>query len=141
MLIAGWFGKIKKKKDKTDRSEQSLVVVGESILCSNVSILMTRNRINRFDASTSEGALYSEIAYYGGDTVLELMLKKDKQKAYKALIGILQIVIEDIQKGYTTVGGQAAIGRGIFEADRNRNIEYSEKVNLEECMAELYSIL
>lgn len=136
--IDQWFGYIDKEKKK---AKQSTVVVAENVIKQSHSQLMTRNRINRFDAGTKSGALYTEIAYFNGNTNLELMVKKDEEGKYYALIGLLQLIIFDIQKGYVPVGGQTAVGRGIFEADNSREIEYSEPISLKECNQALYEQL
>lgn len=139
-IIEKWFGKVEIGK-KAVSARQSMVVFGESIIEGEISLPMTRNKINRFDASAVDGALYSEIACIGGYTTLEIMVKKDTDNAYLALLGILMFVIEDIEKGYLAVGGQTAIGRGIFERNFEKEVEYSEKFSKEECLTELYSLL
>ncbi len=139
-IIEKWFGKVEIGK-RGVHADQSMIVFGESIIEQGAALTMTRNKINRFDASTIEGALYSEIAYYGGHTVLEIMVKKDVSRKYLALLGILMLVIEDLQNGYLAVGGQTAVGRGIFEKDCEKEIVYSESVSKEECLSELYMLL
>lgn len=124
---------------------QSRVVIGESVISGAVCLPMTRNRINRFDASTKDGALYSEIAYFGGRTDLEIMVRKDDAKkeedtAYHALLAVLDMVINDIRGGYVPVGGQVAVGRGIFAADDEKEVLYSEEVSMDRCREELYSL-
>ena len=47
--------------------------------------------------------------------MLELMVRKSEKDDYKALTGLLLMVIHELQNGYVTVGGQTAVGRGIFE--------------------------
>lgn len=113
-LIDGWFGKI---SDEQGESMQSLVVVSESIIEGATPVPMTRNKVNRFDASTVDGALYSEISYFGGKTTLELLIRKDEKRYYEELVEILQLVIRDIKEGFVAVGGQAAVGRGVFAPD------------------------
>lgn len=113
-LIDGWFGKI---SDEQGESMQSLVVVSESIIEGATSVPMTRNKVNRFDASTVDGALYSEISYFGGKTTLELLIRKDEKRYYEELVEILQLVIRDIKEGFVAVGGQTAVGRGVFAPD------------------------
>lgn len=113
-LIDGWFGKI---SDKQGESMQSLVVVSESIIEGATPVPMTRNKVNRFDASTVDGALYSEISYFGGKTTLELLIRKDEKRYYEELVEILQLVIRDIKEGFVAVGGQTAVGRGVFAPD------------------------
>lgn len=138
-LMKQWFGWVP-DKGENGMAEQSMIVLGESIIEASEALPMTRNRINRFDASTKDGGLYSEIAYFGGMTELEIMVKKDESKAYRALIGILYLVIQDIQEGYAAVGGQTAVGRGIFSADETKDIQYSEPVSIARCLEELYSL-
>lgn len=94
-------------------SAQSMVVIAESRIEGAVAMNTTRNKINRFDNSTIKGALYTERAYFGGTTELEIMInnKCEKIDALKAVLGI---VINDIAKGYVAIGGQVAIGRGVF---------------------------
>lgn len=121
-MIDKWFGYVNVKKERkpgiSDRKKkdarQSMAVIGESRIRNSVPVPMTRNKISRFDASAIEGALYSEILRCGGETELEIMVKKDEDCWYYALLAILELVIQDICKGYVAVGGQAAVGRGIF---------------------------
>lgn len=135
-ILKRWFGNV-------DQGEaaQSQVVIGESLLQGTVEMAMTRNQVNRFDASTIDGALYSEIAHFGGDTCLEMMIRKDGEKNHLALLGVLKLVIQDIQKGYLAVGGQTAVGRGIFREDTERKTSYSEEISEEECMSALYDLI
>lgn len=146
-VLEAWFGCMKQKeKQKEEKKEgnklkgwQSLVVTSESILEGGTMLPMTRNKISRFDSSTVDGALYSEISYVGGKTNLELMVKKDLEEEYKAVMGLLYLVIRDIQKGYLAIGGQTAVGRGIFEADGE--ICCNETLSADwwnECLKELY---
>ena len=86
---------------------------------------VTRNSINRFDGSTKDGALYSETAWFGGTTNLEIFVKKDESRRYREFLSILELVIQDIQEGYLPVGGQVSIGRGIF--CKNGDTVYTEK--------------
>lgn len=138
--VQGWFGHVAVKK-KTGEEEldawQSSVVVGESQLQGGTWLSMTRNQINRFDASTKAGALYSEWSYFGGVTNLELMVQKEGE--FEALIGLLLLIIDDLQKGYLCVGGQVAVGRGIFE--KEGEVRFSESIDLEKCNSALYEFL
>lgn len=110
-IIDQWFGYVHTKESD---ALQSMVVIGESIIRDSVRVPMTRNKITRFDASTIESALYSEITNCGGETELEIMVKKDDSRWSYALLAVLELVVQDICKGYVAVGGQTAVGRGIF---------------------------
>lgn len=143
-VLKHWFGNVDTNRGRqSDREDsmQSQIVIGESEIRDAVRMTMTRNKVNRFDASTKDGALYSEISYFGGKTWLEILVRKDEKKEYLALLGMLKLVIADIQKGYVAVGGQTAIGRGIFKEDMEQSAEYSEEISEELCMSALYSVI
>lgn len=137
-VIKHWFGYIEKNMPKTEnkkdgkdiiKSWSSRVVINESIIKDSVGLNVTRNRIDRYDASAVDGALYTERAYFGGHLKLELQVRKDDHNIkyninHKALIGLLTLVIRDLQKGYLPVGGLVSVGRGIMKGAGA--IEYSE---------------
>lgn len=131
-FIDQWFGRVRKED-----SWQSNIIVSESILKDSRSLQMTRNRINRFDASTKSGALYTEKAEFNGNTVLNLLVRKEE--GYQAFLGLLLIVVKDIENGVTPIGGESSIGRGIFAL--NGNIEWSEPVDEKACAKALYGVL
>lgn len=135
-VLKQWFGNCDEGE-----ARQSQVVISESVISGAVRLPMTRNRVNRFDASTISGALYSEIAYFGGKTSLEIMIRKDRDKEYLAILGVLGLIIQDIQQGYVAVGGQTAVGRGIFQEDVEKKVVYSEEITEESCMSALYSLI
>ncbi len=132
-IMDQWFGCV------GEESKQSLIVVGESVIENATPLPMTRNKINRFDASTISGALYSEVAYFGGTTTLDLMIRKSESPddEYRALLAVLDIVIQDIQEGFVPVGGQTAIGRGIFA--KNGDVDWGT-ANREGCVEALKSL-
>ena len=123
-LMEDWFGSIK-DKSISGISRESAVVFSESVIEGAEAVPVTRNSINRFDGSTKDGALYSEIAWFGGITYLEIFVKKDESRRYREFLSILELVIQDIQEGYLPVGGQVSIGRGIFR--KNGDAVYTEK--------------
>ncbi|MFR8118167.1 MAG: RAMP superfamily CRISPR-associated protein [Lachnospira sp.] len=117
-MINGWFGHVDVKAGKDKKTaQQSMIVIGESVLKNSVPLVTTRNKINRFSAATVDGALYTEKAYFGGETQLEIKIRKDKENCYQLLAAMLSFVAADIVRGYLSVGGQTAIGRGIFEGN------------------------
>lgn len=134
-LLQEWFGY---EVDSKEPNRQSHIVIAESILQDGKRVPVFRNNINRFTAATATNMLYSEVACFDGHTELEIMVSK-KYDYYKAVIGMLLLVAEDIQNGYVSIGGQAAIGRGIFEA--NGAITISEDISQAECRTALYEFL
>lgn len=136
--IKSWFGYVDKVNDK---AHQSNIIIKESVLRGSTMLPISRNRVNRFDASTVDGALYSEISYFGGETELEILvrnLSKDNDfddYASVALMGAVILAIEEICQGYIAIGGQTAVGRGIFE--KNGEIQYGGNISREDCLKEL----
>ena len=118
-----------------------MVRIDESILKNSNPLITVRNNVNRFSGATVEGALYKEKAYFGGDTVLKIKVQKDKDGLYKSLIALLYLVMKDIEKGYLSIGGATAIGRGLFTENGDITITFPEKDNLNECNKELIKII
>lgn len=135
-VINDWFGTVD-KEDK-DRTQQSKIVISESKIIGATELPMTRVKINRFDSSAVAGALYSEISFFGGETELEIMVRVDKGEDYKAIMGLIYLVIKDIMNGFVPIGGQTAVGRGIFTGS-----EINEFGDLEvnDCLASLKNYL
>ena len=132
-LIDNWFGKVKEKQSgDADSSWQSKIVFSESVITGAKMLPMTRNNINRFTGGTKDGALYTELSCVGGETVLEYMIEKDDKLL--PLRGMMKLVVQDICNGIVPVGGQTAVGRGIFagEAEKSENDEKDLKALYEE---------
>lgn len=133
-LIKQWFGYVNEDKQQAKQSE---VIIEESVISKAKPLHMTRNRINRFSAKTIDGALFTEKSYFIGKTELIVYVRKEV-KEYKAIMGLLCLILRDIVNGYLAVGGQTAIGRGIFET--NGVMELSEGTE-EEFIKELACFL
>ena len=119
MLIENWFGKVKEgKKGAESSSCQSRIVFAESVITGAKVLPMTRNNINRFTGGTKEGALYTELSYADGDTVLEYMI--EKKESLRPLRGLMKLVVRDICEGMLAIGGQVSVGRGIFRGDTGK---------------------
>lgn len=123
--IDEWFGYV--REDGFD-AKQSDIIISESVIKGGVDFSMTRTKINRFDSSVVSGALYSEKSHFNGELVLELKVRtnyydekgeqtKDDRYQYEPIVGMLLIALKDIQNGYLAIGGQTAVGRGIFEGN------------------------
>lgn len=112
--INDWFGDAK-KRDTTGRA--SNIIIEESIIQDAKRIQITRNKISRFSAGVSNRALFSEVSYFNGDTVLGIKVKKSIEEDLdnSRIIGLLSLVIKDIDNGFIALGGQTAIGRGLFK--------------------------
>lgn len=149
-LLERAFGKIKNKAAKEDDSRQSCVVIGESRIDGGEDLYMTRNRIDRFSNATVQGALYTEKAHFQGKTTLRILIEtwRDGQDSeeileLQAVTGLILLAVEDIRYGFLAVGGQTAVGRGIFhESDETRQVSETERQELgENCRKALYTYL
>ncbi|MGN0362555.1 MAG: RAMP superfamily CRISPR-associated protein [Bilifractor sp.] len=113
-LMDKWFG-----PRGNEKLHQSQIMIDESVLEGAVRMPVSRTRINRFTGGTVNAALYSEIAYYGGSTILRLSVKKSRNKDERiddAAVGLLLLVVDDIRKGHLAIGGQVSVGRGLFRS-------------------------
>lgn len=76
---------------------------------------MVRTGVSRFESAVKRGALYKETTYVNGTLMLEIAVRKDEEWSQeKWILGLLLLVIKDLQNGLLAVGGETAIGRGIF---------------------------
>lgn len=100
-----WFG--------SPETNQSSIVLEESVIENAGMLQISRSKVNRFDASAVSGALYTEIACFGGSTALVIHIAK-RETEWKAAAGLLLLAIEDIRNGFLAIGGQTAVGRGLF---------------------------
>ena len=96
----------------------STVKVEESVLKGGYALPITRNAIDRFTGGTVRGALYTGEPWVGGHTELVLRWPCRLEKALSdAICGLLLWVVSDLQNGLLAVGGETAVGRGIFKQD------------------------
>lgn len=141
-MMEQWFGCV---KSSAEFSHASRIVIDESILKGGNFLTATRNKIDRFTGGTVGTALYTEKTYVHGSTDLVFCVRKDSASEqnldfpYKALLGLMKLITDDIEDGYLAIGGETAIGHGIFKADSSRSDNWND-TDKDECLAELYSI-
>lgn len=100
-------------KENENEAQASKIIVEESIIDGGKSISLTRNKIDRFSGGAASSALFSENAWFNGKT--KLIIKLTEKNNYIRLLILL--TIKDIQNGLIALGGQTAIGRGIFDVE------------------------
>ena len=93
----------------------SQILFAESEMEKAHMLRMTRNKINRFDASTVNSALYTERTCVEGNTELEIRIRKPEDNAWIA--GLLWLAVQDLCHGLLAVGGLTSVGRGIFSGE------------------------
>lgn len=132
-ILREWFGYVD-EKERT--AKQSQVYIRESLIRGGTELEMVRNKIDRFSGGMAEGSLYRERSYFEGDLELELRVKKTCPD-WKAICGLLLLISKDIENGYLPVGGQTAVGRGIFEScGEEKNVSRTEETEYMHALAE-----
>ena len=148
-LLEEWFGYVVNTgSDRETGGEpdacQSRVVYEESRIKGGNALTITRNKIDRFDAAVVGTALYTETAWFDGDTVLHIKVRRRTEAGkapVEAVSGLMMLILDDLQRGYVSVGGQTGIGRGIFCAAGETDGAYGSGLNREECLRALYEYL
>lgn len=102
-----------------DLTRASLICFEESSLLASHEyeggyILTTRTSINRFTGGATRGALFTTLPWYRGITELDIRYPKDERWVEE----LLMIVIQDIDDGLISIGGESGIGRGVFRCNR-----------------------
>lgn len=99
-------------KDKAEKAVKSRISFSETVIHNGKPKTLTRIAVDRFSGAVKNGALLTEqIVFYGeGDLVITV----DRSVGEKALYALLA-VLTDLHNGYLAVGGETAIGRGLFK--------------------------
>ena len=109
-IISRMFGNASDKE-----GHASNIIISEARILGARPLTMVRTGISRFESAVRDGALYKERTYVDGHFNLEIAVRKGKEpKDSNWMIGILLLAIKDLENGYLAVGGQTAVGRGIF---------------------------
>ena len=91
----------------------SNIIISEAEITEAKELTMVRTGISRFESAVKEHTLYKEKTYVDGK------VKPDT----KWILGFLLLALKDLQNGFLAVGGQTAIGRGVFEPDGSMLID------------------
>jgi hypothetical protein len=103
-------------RDGKDVTTPSKATVHASKLEGGKYFTATRVKIDRFTGGASDGALFTERPYAGGTTTLMMEYPKDD----KAIEELFSLAIDAMDKGLLTVGGETAVGRGVFRLDKDK---------------------
>lgn len=116
--IDGLYGYVEQKEKNTSEKaskQKSKIIFSESYVKDSTSVQISRNAIDRFTGGTKEHALYTESTEYNGITKLKIIIPKDLGVKEK---NALCASIADLQEGFLSVGGETAIGRGMFKIEK-----------------------
>ena len=87
---------------------------------------MVRTGVSRFESAVKRGALYKETTYVDGTLILDFAVRKDEERLQeKWILGLLLLVINDLQNGLLAVGGEKEdefISNMIQNLERNGGI-------------------
>ncbi|MBU5266437.1 RAMP superfamily CRISPR-associated protein [Virgibacillus proomii] len=102
------------KHDK-EQTNPSRLIFEESVIENAKKLTVTRNAIDRFSGETIDGALFTGETVCKGQTTLVISWRKDSSIDCKIIKGIMYWLIKDLTCGFLAIGGETAIGRGVFE--------------------------
>lgn len=102
-------------KEAPSKARRSWITFSESRLKDYEEKKITRNSIDRFTAAVNDGALYTELTVFGGNTDLTITIPAEIDEKNKMA---LLAVIADLHNGFMAVGGLTSVGRGLFEVER-----------------------
>lgn len=134
------FGSRLEKESELQALKASRIRIEESVVEGGHPFTLTRNRIDRFTGGTVSGALYTMTPWVGGDTELILRwpsLPNDAEN--KVIVGLLLWVIRELQEGMLAVGGETAVGRGMFVGKNNNSVYLNEKQMNSEAIKQSYA--
>ena len=113
------------KKEVKTVAKKSRITFSESKLSGGTYKLVTRNAIDRFTGGTKNGALYTEKAYFDGETELKITFM---EKPDDSVLTRISACLADLHNGFMAVGGLTSVGRGLFEiVSVNENVLSSEE--------------
>ncbi|WP_042473176.1 RAMP superfamily CRISPR-associated protein [Bacillus ndiopicus] len=104
----------------------SILQFEESVIENSNSLITTRNAIDRFSGATIDGALFTGKSICKGNTELIIRWRDDKGISSQVIQGILYWLIQDLHYGLLAIGGETAIGRGVFELNKPLDIPIDE---------------
>ena len=107
--------------DSNSKNKQkSQIIIEEHIIDGGEEVVMTRNSIDRFSGGTVERRLFTERTHYYGQT--QLVIRIPQKLMSDDIMSAFECIIQDIDNGFIALGGQTAVGRGLFKVVRKEGI-------------------
>ena len=101
-----------------NQGRASNIIVHEVDIKGAKPLTMVRTGVSRFESAVKKGSLYTEKTYVDGTLNVRIDVRKgNRTQDEEWILDILLLVLKDLQSGLLAVGGQTAIGRGIFSAN------------------------
>lgn len=112
-----------------DQACASNIIVHEVDIKGAKPLTMVRTGVSRFESAVRKGSLYTEKTYVDGTLNVRIDVRKGNNPQDEAwILGMLLLALKDLQNGLLAVGGQTAIGRGIFSANGPITIDGEDSV-------------
>jgi len=115
-IIKDIFGYVEDEEDEK-ASKASLVKIKESIIVDRDEktreLPIQRVRIDRFTGGAMDTGLYNEKPQYFGKTKLEILIRKNNDY----VIGLILLVLKELNAGIAVIGGETSIGRGLVRVN------------------------
>lgn len=111
------FGYVDEKKNKAIKSK---IIIEEHVINGGEEVVVIRNSIDRFSGGTVERRLFTERTHYYGDTQLVIHIPEEYKN--EDVMIAFECIIQDIDNGFIALGGQTAVGRGLFKVVRKEGI-------------------
>jgi CRISPR/Cas system CMR subunit Cmr4 (Cas7 group RAMP superfamily) len=122
VLVDEMFGCQFTDSDGKSATKPSKIIFDASLLKANDKRIegyrqIVRVKIDRFTGGASDGALFTSRPWFGGTTSLRIHYPSGQNDFKKLIV----FAIDALDKGLLTIGGETAIGRGVFELAEVRN--------------------
>lgn len=105
-------GNAAEEEDEEPTQAKSKIKISESVIHCGKPKTLTRIAVDRFSGAVKNGALLTEQSVFYGHG--KLVLRIDRQLSEKAACALCAVLC-DLDNGYLAVGGETAIGRGMFK--------------------------
>lgn len=95
---------------------RSKIKFSETYFENGQSQIIARNAIDRFSSGVASTALFFEKMYFGGSGgKLRISFPKEADEQFNSkCLRAIAICVADLHEGFLTVGGESAIGHGLF---------------------------
>jgi CRISPR/Cas system CSM-associated protein Csm3 (group 7 of RAMP superfamily) len=115
-LLESLFGRVRDSRNDLRKLRASRVWISECALEQATHLKQGRVRIDRFTGGASEGALFDEApAFPHGDQIHARVDILIKDRPRECEVALLLLAFKDLWLGDLPVGGEAGIGRGVFD--------------------------
>lgn len=128
-MLEPFFGTWIEEGNREEDFLSSKIIFEETVINGGHGLPLSRIAVDRFTGGTVKGALFEEQPWVDGTALLCIRWKKDNEEQRdkisnsKVICGLLLWAVLDLLSGFLPIGGETAIGRGIFCKCENKGSE------------------